>query len=267
MKPSLVIVILLATLERSHSSLKFKNCTFTFEGTGPIIPTALRLLRTFTTGLGPTKELVNNLASQYFDQVIINRVDHHGNLFKAIYKYCKDYLQILNTWGIVLDPKIATNVDHQQKTIWRLKTKQHTQSSDALKRSINDQTIGKDVIRNCVDKLGELDVSWFRNCLATSQSLKGFANETAGRGKTDAQLRGQLDGLRVHQWQERWWDLLYQHGPQPKRKRLRYTAPASHYHRYAKWTVKTSVPNVHGNIRAFYSGMLTKDDLDQVKQT
>jgi len=186
---------------------------------------------------------------------------------KAIYKHCKDHLQSFKTWGIVLDPKIATNVEHRQKTIWRLKTKQHTQSSDALKRSINDQTIGKDVIRNCVDKLGELDVSWFRNCLATSQGLKGFANETAGRGKTDAQLRGQLDGLRVHQWQERWWDLLYQHGPQPKRKRLRYTAPASHYHRYAKWTVKTSVPNVHGNIRAFYSGMLTKDDLDQVKQT
>jgi len=93
------------------------NCPATFED--------------FYDWIGPNQELVNNLASQYFDQVIINRVDHQGNLFKAIYKYCKDYLQILKTWGIVLDPKIATIVEHRQKTIWRLKTKQHTQSSDA----------------------------------------------------------------------------------------------------------------------------------------
>jgi len=44
-------------------------------------------------------------------------------------------------------------------------------------------------------------------------------------------------------------------------------ALASHYHRYAKWTVKTSVSNVHGDIRTFYSGMLTKDNVDKVEQT
>jgi len=48
---------------------------------------------------------------------------------------------------------------------------------------------------------------------------------------------------------------------------LAVDALASHYHRYAKWTVKTSVPNVHGNISTFYSGKLTKDDLDRVEQT
>jgi len=31
-------------------------------------------------------------------------------------------LQVFKTWGIVLDPKIATNVEHRQKTIWRLET-------------------------------------------------------------------------------------------------------------------------------------------------
>jgi len=44
-------------------------------------------------------------------------------------------------------------------------------------------------------------------------------------------------------------------------------ALASHYHRYAKWTVKTSVSNVHGDIRTFYSGMLTKDNVDKVEQS
>ena len=48
---------------------------------------------------------------------------------------------------------------------------------------------------------------------------------------------------------------------------LAVDALASHYDRYAKWTFKTSVPNPHGNIRTFYSGMLAKDDLDRVEQT
>jgi len=48
---------------------------------------------------------------------------------------------------------------------------------------------------------------------------------------------------------------------------LAVDALASHYHRYAKWTVKSSVPNIHGNIRTFYSGLLTKEDLDMVVET
>jgi hypothetical protein len=48
---------------------------------------------------------------------------------------------------------------------------------------------------------------------------------------------------------------------------LAVDALASHYHRYAKWTVKSGVPNVHGNISTLYSGMLTKDDLDRVDRT
>ena len=44
-------------------------------------------------------------------------------------------------------------------------------------------------------------------------------------------------------------------------------ALASHYHRYTKWIVKTGVSNVHGDIRTFYSGMLTKDNVDKVEQT
>ena len=44
-------------------------------------------------------------------------------------------------------------------------------------------------------------------------------------------------------------------------------ALASHFHRYTKWIVKTGVSNVHGDIRTFYSGMLTKDNVDKVEQT
>jgi hypothetical protein len=147
------------------------NCPATFED--------------FYDWIGPNQLVVNQLASRYFNDVVIE-LDR-----KAIYKYCKDHLQIFKTWGIMLDPKIVTNVEHRQKTIWRPLAKQNKQSSDALKRSINAELIGKDSIRNCVDKLGELDVKWFRNCLqnSTSQYLKRFTNETAGRGKSDAQLR------------------------------------------------------------------------------
>jgi len=154
----------------------------------------------FFAWIKPNQLVVDQLASKYFDQVVIERSK------KAIYKDCKDHLQVFKTWGIVLDPKIATNVEHRQKTIWRLETKQNKQSSDSLKRSINERLIGKDIIRNCVDKLGELDVNWFRNCCAntsigggggssssslqnaTCRHLTRFTNTTAGRGKSDDQL-------------------------------------------------------------------------------
>jgi len=139
----------------------------------------------FFAWIKPNQLVVDQLASKYFDQVVIERSK------KAIYKDCKDHLQVFKTWGIVLDPKIATNVEHRQKTIWRLETKQNKQSSDSLKRSINDQIIGKDILGSVADKLGELDVNWFRDCLQNSntQYLKRFTNETAGRRKADAQLR------------------------------------------------------------------------------
>ena len=134
------------------------------------------------------KDAATQLASVYVQEVIF-KSDR-----KDMSKYVSSHVQVLNKWGIKLHEDILTSIKTKNKEVWLPASKNESKYTRA-KRALY-QAVGDNIIPNIIKSLGELDLQWFRDLLASESTetqagkrFKKFRNNKPKRGKTPADLK------------------------------------------------------------------------------